>query len=73
MTREQFEALAQLLRLRGGPAQECARLVLVDGQSIKLAAEAVGLPYRKGAAAVQRVREGLELAQRAVGQSGREG
>lgn len=31
MTESQFNALAQLLQLRDGPAQESARLVLVAG------------------------------------------
>lgn len=31
MTSTQFDALAQLLRLRAGPQQAAARLVLVDG------------------------------------------
>lgn len=66
MTPSQFTALAELLRLRGGPAQECARLVLVDGQKIKAAGEATGLAYRKAAEAVQRVREGRDLARQAV-------
>lgn len=64
MTPSQFDALAELLRLRDGPPRECARRVLLDGQPIKDAAAAVGLSYRQGAAAVQRARGGLALAQR---------
>lgn len=70
MTPDQFQALAELLRLRAGPAQECARLVLVDGAQIKDAAERLGMGYRAAAAAVQRAREGLELARRAAGTPG---
>lgn len=66
MTAEQFAALAELLRLRGGPAQECARLVLIEGRSIRQAAESTGLAYRKAAEAVQRVRKGLHLAEAAT-------
>lgn len=67
MTVDQFAALAELLRLRAGPAQECARLVLVEGLSAQDAAAQVGITYKTGHAAVQRAREGLELAKRAAG------
>lgn len=67
MTPTQFDACATLLRMRGGPPQECARLVLVEGFTIKEASEAAGLSYRQGAAAVQRVRECQELARKAAG------
>jgi DNA-directed RNA polymerase specialized sigma24 family protein len=67
MTPEQFAALAELLRLRSGPARECARLVLVEGRKTPEAAEAVGMQYRAAAAAVQRARSGLELAKTAAG------
>lgn len=67
MTVDQFAALVELLRLRAGPAQECARLVLVDGMQVADAAQQAGISYKAGHAAVQRVREGLELASRAVG------
>lgn len=66
MTPAQFAALAQLLRLRTGPARECARLVLVDGHTITQAAQAVGIQYRTAAAAVQRARQGLLLAIKAA-------
>ena len=66
MTHDQFAALAELLRLRSGPARECARLVLVDGRTTIEAATSLGMQYRAAAAAVQRARQGLELARRAV-------
>jgi len=66
MTPTQFAAIADLLRLRQGAAKECARLALVDGVPTIQAAQAVGLKYRTAAAAVQRVRAGLELARQAV-------
>lgn len=66
MTPDQFNALAELLRLRDGPARECARLVLVEGRKTTEAAEQLGMQYRAAAAAVQRAREGFELARRAV-------
>lgn len=67
MTPSQFSSLAELLRLRAGPAQECARLVLVEGVPTPEAAQRLGMGYRAAAAAVQRAREGLELAKRAAG------
>ncbi len=67
MTPAQFIALAQLLRLRGGASQECARLVLVDGLSVQAAADKTGLVLRAAYNAVQRVREGQDLARRVVG------
>lgn len=67
MTPDQFAALAELLRLRSGPARECARQVLVEGQSTIEAAASLGMQYRAAAAAVQRARQGLELAKLAAG------
>lgn len=67
MTSDQFVALAELLRLRFGPARECAMLVLVDGLRTPEAAARAGLSYRQGAAAVKRARDGLALARRAAG------
>jgi DNA-directed RNA polymerase specialized sigma24 family protein len=64
MTPDQFTALAELLRLRDGPAREVARLVLVDGRKTPEAAESVGMQYRAAAAAVQRARQGLELVRK---------
>lgn len=62
----QFEALATLLRLRGGAAQEVARLVMVDGLAVPEAAQAQGLGLRTAYSAVQRVREGYELARKVM-------
>lgn len=66
MTSSQFAALAQLLRLRAGPAQDAARLVLVDGASQADAARATGLTQQAVHNAVKRVQAGLERAQAAV-------
>lgn len=66
MAPAQFAALARLLRLRAGPAQDAARLVLVDGASQAAAARATGLTPQAVHNAVQRVQAGLELAQAAV-------
>lgn len=67
MTPAQFDALAQLLRLRQGPARQAAQLVMVDGQSVADAARAVGMQYQHAHEAVQRVRAGLELVKVAAG------
>lgn len=67
MSNEQFSALATLLRLRGGAAQEVARMVLVDGATVPEAAQAQGLGLRTAYLAVQRAREGLVLAKKICG------
>lgn len=64
MTHAQFDALAELLRLRGGPATDAARLVLVDGLSAPDAAALVGMSRTAVYNAVARCRLGVELAQR---------
>lgn len=66
MNNQQFQALAQLMRLREGPARECARLALVEKIPTPDAARATGMQYRAAAAAVRRAREGLILATKAV-------
>lgn len=62
MTAAQFKALAQLLRLRGGVAQETVRLVLVDGLPVAAAAKTTGLDPRLAHRAVKNARAGFELA-----------
>lgn len=66
MTAEQFDALAELLRLRAGPAQAAVRLVLVDGITVPDAARQAGVEYRAAFQAVQRARKGLKLARMVV-------
>lgn len=66
MTEAQFAALAQLLRLRRGPAQEAARLVMTQGMSTPDAARQVGIDYRLASYAAKRVRNGLDLARKAT-------
>jgi len=65
VTNEQFGALADLLRLRTGPAKECARLVLVEAMPTADAARATGISYNAAHQAVKRARTGLELARKA--------
>lgn len=62
MTPDQFLALAQLLRLRAGLAQDAARMVLVDGVSQADAARSTGLTPQAVHNAVKRVQAGHELA-----------
>lgn len=58
----QFNALAQLSRLReGSRAQEGARLVLVDGWSEGEAAKRVGLPYKDVWRAVENAWQTIDL------------
>lgn len=68
MTPAQFAALSKLTGMRTGPAQECARLVLVDGLRQVDAAAQTGLSEQGASNAVRRVRAALELAQVAAGQ-----
>lgn len=62
MTAAQFDALAQLLRVRDGAAREAACLVLVDGLQPSEAARLTGLSAASVSNAVSRFRRGMELA-----------
>ena len=61
MTLDQFSALAQLLRLRTGPAQEAARLVLVFGHAVGVAAFMAGVSTNSARNAVNRMLKGIKL------------
>ena len=67
MRLESFNALAQLLRLRQGPAKEAARLVLVDGLRPAQAAARTGCSPQSASNTLTRCRRGLALARVAVG------
>lgn len=67
MTPDQFTALAELLRLRDGPAQQVARMVLVDGLTVPDAARQLGMGYHLAYKAVKRAQDGLQLARCACG------
>ena len=67
MTIEQFEALAELLRLRGGASQEAARLVLVEGMQPSAAARLAGTTPQAVSNTLASCRRGLELAALACG------
>jgi DNA-directed RNA polymerase specialized sigma24 family protein len=61
MTEAQFTALAQILRLRQGPARQAVRLHLVQGLSVPDAARAAGVDYQLALKAVKRAKDGMKL------------
>lgn len=67
MTPEQFEALAQLMRLRQSASREALRLVLVDGLTHAAAAEQTGRIRTDVTQAVTSARRAIELARTAAG------
>jgi predicted DNA-binding protein (UPF0251 family) len=56
MTPKRFCAIARLIRMRRGAAEEAARLVLVDGMRPIEAARRIGLSPQSVSNAVARVR-----------------
>ncbi len=66
MTTQQFDALAKLLRLREGPQQQAARLVLVDGLRQADAARMAGCSASALGNTLRTCRAGLELARVAI-------
>jgi len=62
MTEAQFQALAQLLRLRQGQAQEAVRLHMVQGLRVPDAARQAGLNYQLALKATKRAKDGHKLA-----------
>ncbi|MDR1853472.1 MAG: TrfB-related DNA-binding protein [Azoarcus sp.] len=67
LTADQFDALAELLRLRESSSREAARLVLVEGMSRADAQRATGMTGLQGVSNVlTRCRRGIELARRVV-------
>lgn len=67
MTPEAFDALAQLLRLRAGPAREAARMVLVDGLRTTDAAALAGCSQVSVSKTVAVCKAGQALVRRAAG------
>ena len=67
MTAEQFDALAELLRMRGGASQEAARLVLVDGAAPAEAARRVGIQPQAVNNVLNSCQRGIALARIAAG------
>ncbi|MCY1359800.1 hypothetical protein D9M69_463950 [compost metagenome] len=66
MTAEQFQALADLLRMRDGASKTAAHLVLVNGLSPAEAARQAGTTPQAVNSALRSCERGLELARRAV-------
>jgi len=67
VTSAQFDALAQLLRLRAGPQQAAARLVLVDGLAPADAARQAGVSPSALGNTLRACSRGLKLARLACG------
>lgn len=66
LTSDQFDALAELLRLRDSTRTQAARLMLVDGLTRDEAMAATGTSRQNVEAAVASCERGLELARRVV-------
>ena len=63
MTADQFAALSALMGLRAGPAQDAARLVLVEGLTKAEAARRAGCAPQSADQAVRRCQRAIKLAQ----------
>lgn len=61
MTEQQFDALAELMRLRRSPSREALRLVLVEGATHAAAAERAGIPRPNVTRQVSSARHALSL------------
>lgn len=68
LTNKQFEALAKLSRFRNGPAQEAARLILVEGYTTTDAAKEVGCIIQSASNAYLRCIANLKLIDQVVSQ-----
>ncbi len=66
MTPEQFDAIAQLMRLRASPSREALRLVLVEGLSQSEAAARAGIPRPNVTRQLSSSKRVLELARQAT-------
>ncbi|WP_045884683.1 hypothetical protein [Pseudomonas chlororaphis] len=64
---KQFDALADLIRLRVGASQDAARLVLVEGLAPGEAARRVGATPQAVSNVLASCRKGLKLAQQVCG------
>ncbi len=62
MTNDQFDAIAQLMRLRTGAQQDAARLVLVGGMRQVDAARQLGISTAALGATMRACRRGVALA-----------
>lgn len=62
MDGDKYDLLRKLMRIGESPSSNAARLVLVDGESVKKAAEAMGIKDRAVFYAVHRMKEGYAIA-----------
>lgn len=67
MKADQFDALAELMRIQNKRSRAAARLVLVDGRKQAEASRATGLSRSGVSSILARLTKGLELARRAAG------
>lgn len=67
MTPDQFSALASIIRMRVGPSQEAARLVLVEGMRPCDAARKVGLSPQGVNDAARRVKNAASVLKKVCG------
>lgn len=67
MSDDQFTALARLLRLKNGPAQEGARAVLTAGDTPAVAAKRLGISPNRIHNTLRACREGEKLARIVAG------
>lgn len=68
MTKNQFAALAELIRMRpAGASYEAARLILVDQIPTAQAAGQAGISYQGAQNAATRIKAARKLAQQAIG------
>lgn len=61
MKPELFDSLGRLMRMRGGPAQEAARLILVEGLRPSEAARRTGISLDSASKAAARVRKAAKI------------
>lgn len=66
MTSDQFNAIAQLLRMQDSPSRQAARMVLIDGASVGEAAKASNITSQAVSRALRSIRTGIDLARAAV-------
>lgn len=67
MTGEQFESMAQLMRLRrAARTREALRMILVDGARVTDAARATGMSQPAVSNALARARRVIHMAERAA-------
>lgn len=66
LTSKQFQALAKISRLRNGPAQEAARLILVEGYTATDAAKEVGCLIQSASNTYLRCLANLKLIDQVV-------